>query len=70
MPGTIIGAVFGGEDAQLNAFDQNADPNIIEVTKDEMEVIENLRQRVTASLDEEIRGSYGRRADDQPQAGG
>lgn len=53
LPGTIIGAFSGDDEVSPNAFDQNADPDIIELTKDEMKVIENLRQRVSASLDEE-----------------
>nr|WP_284700210.1 Wzz/FepE/Etk N-terminal domain-containing protein [Gracilimonas sediminicola] len=51
LPGTIIGA-FKSEEETVSTGVSNQD-EIVELTKNEMDVIEVLRQRVSASLDEE-----------------
>ncbi|MGN8224830.1 Wzz/FepE/Etk N-terminal domain-containing protein [Gracilimonas sp. BCB1] len=51
LPGTIIGA-FKSEEEAVSAGISNQD-EIVELTKNEMEVITALRSRVSASLDEE-----------------
>lgn len=53
LPGTIIGAVTSGDEELQKEAAASADQEIISLTKDEMKVIEDLRSRVTASLDEE-----------------
>lgn len=50
LPGLIIGAVFSKDDEPASL---NEDPEIIALSEDEMKVLENLKERITASLDEE-----------------
>ena len=51
LPGTIIEA-FKGEE-ELSTTGVNNENEIVELSESEMRIIESLRQRVTASLDEE-----------------
>lgn len=51
LPGTIIVAFSSGK--KRKSLEDNIDGEIIYLSKEEMAVIENLRQRVSASLDEE-----------------
>ncbi len=50
LPGKIIGAIFSKEEV---ADTGTGDPDIIALSKDKMQVINGLRERVTASLDQE-----------------
>lgn len=52
LPFTILGALKGDpEEEMLNETEQ--DPEILSLTKDQMEVVKNLRERVGVSLNEE-----------------
>ena len=52
LPFTILGALKGDpEEEMINEAEQ--DPEILSLTKDQMEVVKNLRERVGVSLNEE-----------------
>lgn len=51
LPGKIIGAIFSKDEKEVGTG--TTDPDIIALSKDKMQVINGLRERVRASLDEE-----------------
>lgn len=51
LPGTILGALFDTEEGLSSGI--GSEDEIVELSKNEMKVIDNLRSRVSASLDEE-----------------
>jgi chromosome segregation ATPase len=54
LPGKIIGLLVKGEDEIKQPLPKGfAADSVVSVTKDQMEVIENMRERVTVSLSEE-----------------
>lgn len=52
LPFTILGALKGDPEEEMVAEAQQ-DPEILSLTKDQMEVVKNLRERVGVSLNEE-----------------
>ena len=55
LPGLLVGVFFSDEEteSEIDIINQPGERTIVELSLSKLQVIENLRQRVTASLDEE-----------------